>query len=655
MQGIEKINTSFIDYLKEVKELENLLYSIEPYKISKSTLLQMLKNHSEIKFVSLVGIDLAGNATDEKIPVKNFYEDFDLFLKGNAVQTDGSSVVLTGIATLNDARVDMSVDADVKWRIDYNYDNVDIETGKPIGTLRIPAFLTYNGKRIDSRSILKKTLDYCSKEMLVLLRNKNIAGLDHINTSLLQQISFTIGIELEFWVKTPAEKADIAELSVTQVIQENYWRRTRGKVKTALEQSLQNMELYELKPEMGHKEVGGIKAQMGKDGELTHVMEQLEIDWRFDEALQAADNEREAKNIIKDTFRANGLEVIFQAKPINGVAGNGKHIHFGIIGKLKDGKTVNLFSPTNMKTTFMSAIGYGAIMGILKNYEIINPFITCTNDSLNRLKPGFEAPICIATSLGRDYLNPSRNRTVLLGLVRDIENVNSTRFELRSPNPYTNTYITISAILMTMLDGIKYAVNFHKSLQELEKELSKNFGDIAEYLEKDRMYRSEKDVFDDYSPEERNKMFSKPPETVWESINNLNLFSKKKNILTAGNGGLSLEIIEAFSQAALLRWKIELLERIIPEWTTTILKSFKLHNENNGNDFDDYKWNEIQEIRLYLLKDTLDTKCLFTRICETIEKKDYALASQLQINIKELMEKLVNLYEAYKKNIIDSK
>ena len=39
-------------------------------------------------------------------------------------------------------------------------------------------------------------------------------------------------------------------------------------------------------------------------------------------------------------------------------------------------------------------------MGILKNYEVINPFISSTNDSLRRLKPGFEAPVCIVTSLG---------------------------------------------------------------------------------------------------------------------------------------------------------------------------------------------------------------------------------------------------------------
>ena len=69
----------------------------------------------------------------------------------------------------------------------------------------------------------------------------------------------------------------------------------------------------------------------------------------------------------------------------------------------------------------MSAIGYGAIMGLLKNYEVINPFVSATNDSLNRLKPGFEAPVCIVTSLGHNPAIPSRNRTILAGLVRDVK------------------------------------------------------------------------------------------------------------------------------------------------------------------------------------------------------------------------------------------
>lgn len=69
--------------------------------------------HPEIKFAFIVGIDLAGNDTDEKIPVGVFIKDIEGFYHGGAVQTDGSSVVLTGIATLNNAKVDMPADPSV--------------------------------------------------------------------------------------------------------------------------------------------------------------------------------------------------------------------------------------------------------------------------------------------------------------------------------------------------------------------------------------------------------------------------------------------------------------------------------------------------------------------------------------------------------------
>ena len=96
-------------------EKSALLYIIKPSQQNKESLLQILSDHKEIRYVSLMGVDLAGNDTDEKIPINIFLHDLDKFLFGSAAQTDGSSVVLPGIATLNDARVDMQVDRDVNW------------------------------------------------------------------------------------------------------------------------------------------------------------------------------------------------------------------------------------------------------------------------------------------------------------------------------------------------------------------------------------------------------------------------------------------------------------------------------------------------------------------------------------------------------------
>ncbi|HBC95469.1 MAG TPA: glutamine synthetase, partial [Clostridium sp.] len=154
----------------------------------------------------------------------------------------------------------------------------------------------------------------------------------------------TCATELEFWVKTPNDQAEIEELSTSQVLQEQYWTRTKGVVRTALEQTILAMELYGLEPEMGHKEVGGVKAKIDQSGNFNHIMEQLEIDWKYSTALQCADNELLVKSIVKETFRNNGLEVTFLAKPVDGVAGSGEHTHVGLALKLKNNKMINLFS-----------------------------------------------------------------------------------------------------------------------------------------------------------------------------------------------------------------------------------------------------------------------------------------------------------------------
>lgn len=628
--------------------MDDLLFVI-PANSTKEDILSKLKEHPEIKFVSLVGIDLAGNDTDEKIPIQLFLDDIDKFYEGSAVQTDGSSVVLTNIATLNNAKVDMPIDPSVKWFVDYNMENFDEELEKPIGTLRIPSFLIHEGKRVDSRAVLTDTLEFVKKELLGLFAKKEtVSGLEHIKGSDVEDIIFTSATELEFWVKTPLAEADIPEMSASQVMQEQYWQRTRGAVRSALEQTVLAMQTYGLDPEMGHKEVGGMKGQMDASGNLSHVCEQIEIDWKFANAVQAADNELFVRTLVKEVFRANGLEVNFKAKPMIGLAGNGEHTHVGMAAKLKNGKVINLFSPKEMTKDFLSAIGYGAIMGLLKNYEVINPIVSSTNDSLNRLKPGFEAPICIVTSLGHKPEIPSRNRTILAGLVRDINSPMATRFELRACNPYTNTYIALAAIYSAILDGVKYAIN--KTTTELLTELSKDAGVTAGYLEKDRAYRSEDDVFEDYTQEERDHLFSVPPATVWENMQALKNYPDKRNVITAG-GALRDQIIDAFVAGELLRWKTEIISRIIPE-NRVIVSSCQEIKSTFVTDQDAYNWNKINGIRCYLAKDSIDEKSLFTLLIKALNENDFATASGLQIEMYDKMEELKALYSDYKMNMI---
>ncbi len=630
--------------------LKDLLYVIPKEKHSEEDLKKILTNHPEIKFVSLVGIDLSGNDTDERIPMKIFMDDISGFLKG-AIQTDGSSVVLPGIATLNNAKVDMIADTDVNWFVDYNFELMYEDTNKPVGTLRIPCFLIHEDKAVDSRHILKAATTLVKNSLFdSYKRYPELLSAYNATFDDVDDVVATAATELEFWVKTPDDKAEVQELFTSQFLQEQYWTRTKGAVRSALEETLLLMEAYGLEPEMGHKEVGGVKAHLTETGDLTHVMEQLEIDWKYADAVQAADNELFVRSLVKETFRRYGLDVTFLAKPINGVAGSGEHTHLSIALKLKNGKRFNLYASTD--NSFLSIYGYGSLMGILKNYEVINPIVSATNDSLRRLKPGFEAPVCIVTSLGHSVEVPSRNRTILLGVIRDLANPLSTRFELRAPNPFTNTYLALAALFTTSMDGINYAIENKKTEEDLLAELSKSAGEDAAYLEKDRAYRSEEDVFEDFTDEERSKLFGKAPATVYENTSAFGKYPEKVAVLKAGDV-FTEKILNSFRIAVERRWLTEINSRIVADYANEIRGFKKLHSAERALDLDVANWEKINSLRLYLLKDTYSTKSLFTRISDATEAEIYDEVSNLQIELDAKMKELRDLYISYRKNLID--
>ena len=629
--------------------MNELLYKI-PANTPREEIIRQLKEHPEVRFVSLVGIDMAGNDTDEKIPVRIFIEDIEKFYNGTAVQTDGSSVVLPKIATINNAKVDLPIDPAVNWFVDYDPESSDEETGLPVGTLRIPSFIIHEEKRVDSRAALVDTLAYVKRELLAFFRaNPDISGAPSLNGKNIEDIVFTSATELEFWVKTPLDdNASIEEMSASQVMNEQYWERTHGAVRTALEDCLIQLDKYGFHMEMGHKEVGGLKAQIDENGCMTHVCEQIEIDWQFDSAVQAADNELFVRTFVREIFRLYGLEVNFKAKPLIGLAGNGEHTHLSLAAVTKDGKRHSLFAADDQNADYMNAVGYGALMGLLKNYEAVSPFVSATNDAFNRLKPGFEAPVCVVTSFGVTPAIPSRNRTVLVSLIRDLKSPLATRFELRATNLYSNTYLVLAAAYLAILDGIKHTAG--RTTTELLGELSKQPGEKGFYLETDRAYRSEEDVFEHYTADERDARFGKPPATVWENMLGFDLYPEKVAVLTAGNT-LRPQIIESFRTGALLRWKIELISRIIPENREIVRRMVEIKSDF-VTDQDAYMWNKIHDLRIYLAKDTIDDKALFTLLIKALNEGDYPTASALQIEMYAKMEELKGLYECYKKNMI---
>lgn len=629
--------------------MSNKIYTIKQDCHTKDNLTKILRDHPEIQFVSFMGIDIGGNGTDEKIPVKLFLEDIDNMLK-HGIQTDGSSVELQGIAMLNNARVDLKPDLDCTWFVDYNDEFLYEENGLPVGTLKIPAFLIHNNKEVCSRSILKRAVDNFKDRIKDLLYdNPQLCEKYGFDYKDIQEVILTSATELEMWVQTPEQSADLEALSASQSLKEQYWKRTLGTVRTVIEKSMIDLEKYGLEPEMAHKEVGGITNTIDSSGKITHVMEQLEIDWKYSDALQAADNEILVREILEDNFRSHGLIVSFKAKPLESVAGNGEHVHLGVAIKIHGGRRINLFAPIDMKKDYLSEIGYGALMGLLKNYEVINPFVTATNDAFNRLKPGFEAPVCIVTSLGGSKETPSRNRSILVGVIRDIESPLATRFELRSPNPYSNTYLVMASCFQAMLDGITNVLKLKLDTKKLENEISKKIGEDAYYLNKDREYRSEEDVFEHYTEEEREKLYGKAPATVWENLEAFNKCVERQNVLKSGDV-FTDDIINSFVLVTKEKWVNELKGRIIPNNIDIIRGFVKLHTDAEC-DLDVVNWENVMFLKTKLMKDTMHKKSIFTRLVEALMDKDYATASEVQKIMNEKMTEVRLAYSTYKRNI----
>lgn len=587
---------------------------------SGESLRSFLVANPEIRFVSLVGVDFLGKDTDERVPVRHFIENIESIFSGG-IQTDGSSVNLPGIASLSDAKIDFIIDTSARWLVDHNYDSLK-DDGKPVGTLRIPVFFKHNEKMCCSRSVLKKSCEYAEREFLKLFEDHPTLLPENIKVEDIKKIQYTLGTELEFRVRTPLDNVS-------------------ARVRQGLEKALEMLENYGFNPEMGQVKAGGVKGIINPIRAFSDTMEQLEINWRFSDPMTACDNELFARMIIKENFRRQGLEVLVAAKPVEGVAGNGEHMHVGIVAELRNGQKINLFAPEK-KELFLSRFGYGSLMGILKNWGVVNPFVSHSNSALKRLKSGFEAPVSVAASLGVTPGNPSRNRSVLVGLVRGDDPL-SVRFEIRAPNPHTNSFLAMSSFLVAMLDGVKYAAS--KSGEELDREIHKEQGDDADYLLKDREYICEKDLFEEYSASERESLFGKTPSTVYEVISEIESMPE----LYKGSP-LSSAVVRSFYLSALRKWEVELIEKEIPE-TRNEIRSIKRMIVGE-NEFDVRNWESVESIKNLIAKDGLAHKSLITRLKEALHKEDYVKASSLFLELQRVFAELKEAWSIYRSNII---
>ena len=226
--------------------------------------------------------------------------------------------------------------------------------------------------------------------------------------------------------------------------------------------------------------------EMGYEVEATHheaAPGQHEIDFKYGEALKAADSLMTYKLAIRTIAKRHGMHATFMPKPIDGIDGSGMHLNMSL---RKDGK--NIFMDDE-DPYHLSQEAYYFIGGLLKHIKgmslVLNPLV----NSYKRLTPGYEAPVYLTWG--------AKNRSPLIRIPAGKGN---TRIELRSPDPAANPYVALALCLAAGLDGIKNRIlppeeatgNLYKleittaAEQDIER-LPVNMGEAIQAMEADQV------------------------------------------------------------------------------------------------------------------------------------------------------------------------
>ena len=171
---------------------------------------------------------------------------------------------------------------------------------------------------------------------------------------------------------------------------------------------------------------------------------QHEIDFEYADALRTADNAVTFKTTLKSVAASHGLYATFMPKPFFGINGSGMHVHQSL-WDIKRGR--NAFA--DAKDPYgLSEMARQYIAGTLDHARGMIAVLAPLVNSYKRLVPGYEAPV---------YVGWARiNRSALIRIPQISKgSLNSTRMELRCPDPSSNPYLAFACMLAAGLDGIE--------------------------------------------------------------------------------------------------------------------------------------------------------------------------------------------------------
>lgn len=172
---------------------------------------------------------------------------------------------------------------------------------------------------------------------------------------------------------------------------------------------------------------------------------QCEIEVHPGTPLQTADQIMVAKYTIKNLAAAHSMVATFLPKPLFGQPGNGMHFHQHLV--------------KNARNIFFKRGGYGNLSnlalyyigGLLRHGRALLALTCPSTNSYRRLVPGFEAPIAFVFAIG--------NRSAAVRIPKGISVAEEARIEFRPSDASGNPYLSIAAMLMAGIDGVRRKID----------------------------------------------------------------------------------------------------------------------------------------------------------------------------------------------------
>jgi glutamine synthetase len=359
-------------------------------------------NEYKVKFVHLQFTDIVGIVKGITIPSQELETALE---KG--VWFDGSSI--QGFARI--AESDMYLVPDPATFQIIPWESTEGEaTARMICDAYTPAGRPFPG---DPRGVLKRAL-----------KKAEAMG-----------FSYNTGPELEFFL---FEYDESGNPTLIPQDQGGYFDYSTDQAVDVRKDMVAALEALGIMPEASHHEV---------------ATGQHEIDFKYADAVRAADNAITFKYVLKAVAKSHGLHATFMPKPLAGINGSGMHTHQSLVNK-DTGE--NVFADAEDEFG-LSTVAKQFIAGQLAHARGLCAIVAPLVNSYKRLVPGYEAPV---------YLSWARiNRSALIRVPR-VNEIEATRLELRCPDPSCNPYLAFAAMLMAGLDGIEKGMTPPDALEE---------------------------------------------------------------------------------------------------------------------------------------------------------------------------------------------